>query len=54
MITGIDVIYNVDELNEMYADLGMDDVVYSEYSTKFTNIKKLDKPIEIPSEIELD
>lgn len=54
MITDIDMIYNVDELNRMYANMGLEGTTYSEYSMKYANIKKLNNPIEIPAEISID
>ena len=43
---------DLDAINEMMAAFG--DVNVEEFTMKMVDIKKNDKPIEIPAEIELD
>ena len=50
-ITNVEFVFDLDALNEMFGALG---VTVSECTMKMDNIKKTDKAIEIPAEIELD
>ena len=52
VITDIEYIFDLESINEYFSDL--DNMVYNELEVKINNIKKMDKPIEIPAEIELD
>lgn len=51
-ITEMEIKFDLDALSEAFGALG--DVEIEKFEMKVTNIKKNDKPIEIPSEIELD
>lgn len=51
-ITGMEVKMDLDAINEMMKELG--DIEVSEFQIKMENIKKTEKAIEIPAEIELD
>lgn len=51
-VTEVSVEFDLDALNEMFAALGAVEV--TEFSMKVDNIKKNDKVIEIPDEIQLD
>lgn len=50
-VTGIAIDFDIDAFNEMNASMG---VTYEELELEMSNIKKLDQPIEVPSEIQLD
>ena len=51
-ITEVEMKMDLDAINEMMAAFG--DVNVEEFTMKMVDIKKNDKPIEIPAEIELD
>ena len=51
-ITEVEFKMDLDAINEMMAAFG--DVNIEEFTMKMVDIKKNDKPIEIPAEIELD
>lgn len=51
-IIGIDVGFDLESINEFYSS--MVDMVYDELVVKIDSIKKTDKPIDIPDEIEID